>query len=223
MEQLVCNILFNKSVKTYEEYQSFEYQNNVSFYNVSLYNSTINATEESALKADFHWDLNLVSKWIIIPVFCVLGILGNISCVIVFSARMQEKLEVIEAGSIWGMIGLAVSDLLFCLVTLCSSYTQDTNMLYRKRTYSLYVVLYSGYLINLFIKSSCWITMLMALYRHFAVVNPIHSRKYLNSAFMITAIFASFVFWGIFLMPLLWSYKTKEIHCPSQNPITAQE
>ncbi len=218
MEQLVCNILFNKSKATHWESQNFEYQDNDTSF--STHNGTINVTGESALQGDnFHWDLNLVSEWIVIPVFCVLGILGNLLCVVVFSARMQEKLEVIEAGSIWGMMGLAISDFLFCLVTLCSSYTQHTKMLYRKRTYSLYVVLYSGYFINLFIKTSCWITMLMALYRHFAVVNPINSRKYLNSAFMITAILISFLFWCLFLMPLLWSYETKEIHCPSQDPI----
>ncbi len=218
MEDFVCQMLFNNSNKSGETTQHEQYflsTNNSHNFSDSNFTTKV----ASDFDHELQWDLPKISEWIIIPVLCVFGILGNISCLVVFLARMQEKMEVIEAGSICGMMGLAVSDFLFCLITLCSTYTDGTSMFYTKKTYSLYVVLYSSYFINLFIKMSCWITMLMALYRHFAVANLIRSRKYLNPSYMITAVLASVVFWTILLLPMAWSWKTNEVVCSMHTTI----
>ncbi len=211
-------MLFNKSKNTPRHDQYFEPANNTQLFSYGDNSTTINVSD-SDKHEQFQWDLAKISEWIVIPLLCAFGILGNLSCLVVFFARMQEKMEIIEAGSICGMMGLAVFDFLFCLVTLCSTYTHGTNMVYTKKSYSLYVVLYSGYFINLFIKMSCWITMLMALYRHFAVANLIRSRKYLNPSYMVTAILVSVVFWTLLLLPMAWSWKTNEVACSMDNTV----
>ena len=101
---------------------------------------------------DTTWDFNTISVWIIIPVLCILGLLGNALSVAIFSIRLKETCEVIETGSTLGIIALTLSNFLFCLVTVSSTFVKGGKLVYRQITYSLYVQLYAEYLINLFIK-----------------------------------------------------------------------
>ncbi len=59
----------------------------------------------------------------------------------------------------------------------------------------------------------------MAIYRHFAVVHPINSRKYLNPLCMLAAILTTVLFWILLLLPLVWNWKITEINCPTQYDI----
>ncbi len=61
--------------------------------------------------------------------------------------------------------------------------------------------------------------MLMAIYRHFAVVHPINSRKYLNPLCMLAAILITLLFWVLLLLPLALSWETTKINCPAQDDV----
>ncbi len=100
------------------------------------------------------WDFSTISVWIIIPVLCGLGLLGNALSVAIFSIRLKDASEVIETGSTLGIIGLTLSNFLFCLVTVSSTFVKESKLVYFQRTYSFYVQLYAEYFINLFIKVS---------------------------------------------------------------------
>ncbi len=70
------------------------------------------------------WDLYDITRWIIIPATCSLGLAGNLASFVVFLLRIQERIEIMEKGSILGMIALSVTDFIFCLLTLISTFYQ---------------------------------------------------------------------------------------------------
>ena len=178
--------------------------------NLTTVNTTgsmgIHTTEES-------WDLEMVSHWIIIPSLCVMGLLGNSLTFIVLLYRLNEKVEMIEKGSIIGMAALAVTDCAFCLVTLYGTFAKDTNMIYRSRSLLLYFKLYGNYVQNVLIKTSTFITMIMALYRLMAVVYAINARNFLKPIFPFAGICIGFAFWALFQLPLIWIWEVLELEC----------
>ena len=109
--------------------------------------------------------------------------------------------------------GLAVSDFLFCFITLFCTYLSKDDMVYKERNPILFFTVYGPYFQNLFIKTSIAVTVIMAIYRHFCVHCPIWSRQKLTNIHTLMAIGASFLFWILFLLPLLWTFKVKTLHC----------
>ncbi len=95
--------------------------NGGAFVNGSLRNSS-DLTGPTSSEDDIEWDLQHISSWIIIPIVCILRLLGNLLSFLVFLYRLQERIETMEKGSILGMIALSVSDFTFCLLTLTSTF-----------------------------------------------------------------------------------------------------
>ncbi len=95
--------------------------NGGAFVNGTLRNSS-DLTGSTSSEDDIEWDLQHISSWIIIPIVCILGLLGNLLSFLVFLYRLQERIEMMEKGSILGMIALSVSDFTFCLLTLTSTF-----------------------------------------------------------------------------------------------------
>ncbi len=86
-------------------------------------------------------------------------------------------------------------------------------MVYRERSLSLYVQLYSEFLQNTAIKISTSIITFLAIYRYLAVVHFVCVKNYLKIKFVISSIIFIFIFWICFMLPYLWSYKTETYHC----------
>ena len=178
--------------------------------------TVVNATASVVIHAaEDTWDLEMVSHWIIIPSLCAMGLIGNSLTFIVLLYRLNEKVEMIEKGSIIGMAALAVTDCAFCLVTLYGTFAKDTNMIYESWSLRLYFKLYGNYVQNVFIKASTFITMIMALYRLMAVVYAINARNFLKPLFPLAGICIGFVFWALFQLPLIWIWEVQELECSS--------
>ena len=178
--------------------------------NLSFVNMTVS---EGIHGAEDTWDLEMISHWIIIPSLCVMGLLGNSLTVIVLAYRLNEKVEIIEISSIVGMVALAVTDCAFCLITLYGTFAKDSNMIFNAWSLTLYYKLYGNFAQNVLIKTSTFITMIMALYRLMAVVYAINARQLLRPVYPLAGICGGFVFWTLFQLPLIWIWEVQEVEC----------
>ncbi len=156
-------------------------------------------------------------KDIVIPMLCSIGLAGNALTFLVLVHRMNDGIETIEKGSLIGMISLAISDFLFCLVTLCQTFLDTNSMLYTSSwDMSLFVTMYGNFMQNIFIKTSTTVTVLMALYRYVALTKPIKMCQNIETIYKLKtgALIGVFIFWTLLYCPLLWMWKTQEILCP---------
>ncbi len=173
-----------------------------------------NTTPTENFKYDsITWDIHNISSWIIIPTLSGLGLLGNLLTGIVFCRRLKDKVDMIEYGSCYGFLGLALSDFLFCFVSMLTSFSSGMKMIFINRSLSFYSLIYGGFLKNAFIKCSTAVTVILAIYRHCAVVLRLNSQKYLKPGFVIITIMCSYLFWILLHLPLLWTWETKKVKC----------
>ena len=165
------------------------------------------------LHDESRWNFQFVAQCIFVPILCSCGILGNILTFIVLMKRMNESTEVIEKGLLVGILALAVSDFLFCVVTLFSTYYSDDSMIFKERNLTLFFTLYGEFFQNLLIKISTWITVVMAIYRHYVVVHPINAKQHLTCQRSLAAILIGCIFWILIHLPQLWTWKVTKIQC----------
>ncbi len=112
------------------------------------------------------------------------------------------------------LAGLATCDLLFCIVTISSTYLRKKGIIYDSMNIHLIVALYGPYLINLFIKVSTTLVVLLALYRHIAISYPIPAKQYLTARNTSVCVIMSFALWMAGLIPLTWSWTVEQVSCP---------
>jgi hypothetical protein len=65
---------------------------------------------------------------------------------------------------------------------------------------------YCIYYQNVFIKTSTWLTTIIAVGRYLGICHPLHFRRCARLAFTKGAIAATFMFWILVKLPLMWSY-----------------
>ena len=120
---------------------------------------------------------------------------------------------------LFSSVGLAVSDLLFCIITLLCTFLTQQDMIYNTWSASLFFTAYGPYFQNLFIKISTTVTVIMAVYRHLCVHCPVWSKQNLNNTYTMVAVVLSFVFWSLFKLPILWTFTIKRLTCTqSRSP-----
>ena len=114
----------------------------------------------------------------------------------------------------WFLAGLATCDLLFCIVTVSSTYLRKKGIIYDSMNIQLLITLYGPYLINLFIKVSTTLVVLLALYRHIAISYPIPAKQYLTARNTCICVIMSFALWMAGLYPLTLSWTAEQVSCP---------
>ncbi len=125
-----------------------------------------------------------------------------------------------EKGAIIGMIGLALSDFIFCLVTIWDTFTPQSQMIFVRRSLTYVLTISREFLQNTLIKTSTCFTVIMAVGRHLAVCYPMKARQYMRPCHTSMAMLFSFTFWLLLHIPLLWTWETKEKYCANGPPFT---
>jgi hypothetical protein len=112
------------------------------------------------------------------PLLCIFGFIGNFINVVVLTHRRFCMLNGgSESGSRIGLIVLALSDMLFCVVLFPRSFLYTAKSLFTSADFWLFFQAYGTGLITTFILSSTWITVALAMLRYLAICHPFRLRK----------------------------------------------
>ncbi len=132
-------------------------------------------TDEEDNLALFYEMLRFSIKNVCLPIIFVLGIVGNIVNLLVLARkRFRKGLDGVERSALAGLIFLAVSDLMFCVVGFLGSVLMQEGP---SGIVSMYYGLYSTGLLNIFLFSSTWMTVAISLERYLAVCHPFLARR----------------------------------------------
>ena len=150
-----------------------------------------------------------------IPIMCIFGILGNILNVVVLTRKqMSRAMDRMEKSVHYGLIALAVSDLLFCVVILPSAFIpQERTYIGESSMGMIYYNMYMEPFINMFLLSSTWLTIMMASGRYLAVCHPIRARWVLGMKVTRFFIASVFVLAVTINMPQFWKNAIMETNC----------
>ena len=118
-----------------------------------------------------------------------------------------------EKGALVGMMALAVSDFLFCVVTISGTYLPP-EYYFMQKNFVYFHTLYGNFLQNTLIKTSTWFTVILAVSRYVVVSNPIRARQYMRCIHTVIAILTCTVIWILLHIPLTYYWKVIVIHCP---------
>ena len=115
-----------------------------------------------------------------VPLVCGFGMLGNILNLLVLTReKIHHSLSKMENSAHIGLIALAVSDFMFCLLAFL--YTQlDFQKVYTELSIVLYYQWLGSSFITVFIITSTWLTVYMAGERYVAVCHPFKARKLIS-------------------------------------------
>lgn len=158
---------------------------------------------------------------VLVPVVSAFGIVGNLLNLIVLTRkRLRRSMDHVEKSAQMGLVALALSDMMVCLVYLVAS-AVPTRVVYTPydRLFALYFDTYQEALLNIFLLVSTWLTVTMALSRYLAVCRPMHARGLISIRGTKAALAADFVGALVFNLPRFWHYFPGRHSC-SESGIT---
>ena len=155
---------------------------------------------------------------VIISIISFLGIIGNVlNLVILTRKRMRTTLDRLERSANYGLVALALSDMMFCIIILPHIFL-DTRRLSVMATsngaVALYYRVYGIPVINVFLMVSTWLIVVMAANRYIVVVFPLHARNYLGSMRVSVIIILVYIISAFLTLP----YFIPHYITPCQSP-----
>ena len=192
-------------------------------------NSTVDVTvtTENSSDLEFYYCDTTVTQsndtvrdivyYVIVPLVCALGIVGNSFNLIIFTRRrMRHRLSTFEKASITGLTSLSVSDLMFCVILIVAYALEKLSAVTRVnalQTADFYFRCYNTALINTFLFSSTWIITCLSLQRLAAVKYPFVARQLINNRRAVLANIVIYVISVLFNVPKYLQYEIMRIDC----------
>jgi len=152
-----------------------------------------------------------------LPITCTFGIVGNIINLLVLTRKqLQSTMDRLEKSAHFGLVALAVSDAMFCMLALINvlipEQSQYTSV---DVVFVLYFKVYEEPLLNIFLLSSTWLTVVMAVGRYLAICWPLHARGFISLRGTCVAIASAFLVSVLANLPLFWKYSILVHACPA--------
>ena len=152
-----------------------------------------------------------VAKYFILPFIFGSGIVGNALNIFIFTRRkFRNVLDDIEKSATTGLVALAISDLLFCMVGFPEPFLmygvdgQSDSLL---EVIALYYKGYKQAFMNIFLLSSTWLIVVISIERYVAVVYPLKARFLVRVKRTILIDVMVYVISGVFNIPAFLKYK----------------
>ena len=148
-----------------------------------------------------------------IPIVSCFGLVGNfLSLLVLTKEKLHKSLTKMEASAHIGLIALAVSDLLFCVVVLLAT-TMPFQTLYTSDQPIIYLQLLSKGIITVFIITSTWLIVVMAAERYIAVFHPLEARNLISLCRTRTYVIVLFILCPMCTIPVFLENHIEEVIC----------
>ena len=183
-------------------------------------NWTIASIETSTTAANVasKTDIEFIFNGVIIPLIGAFGVIGNLLNLIILSWRYNKReVGVLEKGALLGLIALAVSDMMFCLVIVPHAFFYKHKTIFMYRSARMYYQVYGIYLQNVFIKTSTCLTLVVGLARYIGICHPLRARICIGLHGMRAACILTYVVWLLLMLPMIWMYTFHELPVPATN------
>ena len=179
--------------------------------NLSNISVDLNSTDIAPTDS-LYWNIQVVIDTYVIPLICLIGLLGNILNIVVLSRRrLYLSLEKLESSVHTGLLALAVSDMLFCISVLPQAFKDRRQITSASIDFWLLYNTYSAAVINTWLLCSAWITVTLAVCRYLAVCRPLQTQC---SSHSIGKIVAVVVLCSVLLnLPRYWSETITSVPC----------
>ncbi|CAH1779853.1 unnamed protein product [Owenia fusiformis] len=152
---------------------------------------------------------------LVLPIIMAIGIFGNLFTLLILSQKkMHHKLKPLELSSHIGLVALATSDLLYCLSHFPKAFFPNTVSL--DRHLMIYETYHNGF-VNLFVMSSTWLTVLIAVSRCLVVCDPLHAEARINVKSVIIAVIIIAIVSIIFTLPRFLALHIQGHVCTWEN------
>ncbi len=160
---------------------------------------------------------------IVIPIISFIGIVGNIFNLLVLTRRrMLSSMDRLEKSATYGLVALALSDMLFCIIVFPHTFINKGEMKMKySKGYVLYYKLYGITVVNLCVMVSTWLIVTMSINRYIVVVYPLHARSVLSAFRTAFTIIAVYLLSILFTLPHFMHYKVAT--CRDHNGKTFHE
>ncbi len=157
---------------------------------------------------------------ILLSLLCCFGVCGNLVTLVVLTKKQlccsPGKLE---TSANLGLAALAVSDLLFCVVVLPHSFLSpaparpwEESTVYPHQTTAVFLLYYSVYgvsAINLFIMTSTWLIVTLAVERYIALYYPLQAKSLLSVRHTQIVIAAVYILSCLLTLPYFLNYSIR--------------
>ncbi|KAK2164370.1 hypothetical protein LSH36_65g09010 [Paralvinella palmiformis] len=168
-------------------------------------------------------DIKFYVRRYVNPGVCVFGIIGNVFNLLVLTRRrLQSTMDCsMERAAHLGLIILAISDMLYCLVTLPTAFLARGQVLFTEdQLLLMYIQMYQQCFQNIFVHTSIWLTVIMAAGRYAAICRPLQARYLVGINATRVAVTSTFVLWTLLELPRFWSSVIlHEFACPRAGVI----
>ncbi|CAL1538172.1 unnamed protein product [Lymnaea stagnalis] len=147
------------------------------------------------------------------PFVSALGIVGNLlSLMVLTTEKLHRTLNKMEISAHIGLIALAVSDFLFCLLVLIFTQAPSYKIFEDGDSWIYFRFMADG-LITVFITSSTWLIVVMAAERYIAVCHPLRARKLISLRRTRASIIIVFVVCAMATIPIFLKHEIQEKIC----------
>ena len=149
----------------------------------------------------------------VLPVICACGILGIMLTVIVLSRKNMKT------STNCYLIALAIADLLFLIIFATYLPTKSPSLMQDSHAYSIFAIYisYAVILMNVFLISSSWLTVMLAIERYIAICRPFLAARVCTATKARVFIVLIFVLALLCRLPNFWELRIATAFNPETN------
>ncbi|XP_062621030.1 neurotensin receptor type 1-like isoform X2 [Saccostrea cucullata] len=169
--------------------------------------------EHNSMESILEKKMHFIFMEVGVPAVSAFGLVGNILNLLVLTKeKVNHCLTKMEKSAHIGLIALAVSDFMFCLLALLFTILPPQET-YRERNGVLYYRWLGNGFITFFIINSTWLIVVMAGERYLAVCHPFKARKLISLKKTKIAICLVYMICILSIIPLFFESEIVETTC----------
>ena len=186
----------------------------VELLNLSSYEISNETTNTSSVDGSLARSLEQFIYTNIVSSVCLFGLVANLLNLLILTRRsLTRSMDRMERSVHYGLISLAVSDLLICLAILPNSFIGTGNFAHERYGFELFYQVYGQAVISTVILASTWLTTTMAASRFLAIRFPLRARQLIGKTFSSASLSTVVVLCVLFNVPRYFREEVRSLRC----------